>query len=200
MTTTSSLFKNLITKSMNTKQLSKITCAIMLLFSMIACKKEGPVTIDNIKPNLTFEISGIRTFNSDTDYTSLGNLYLEPGKNYNFNAAINDTGGVKRLQVSIDTFLRVSNVISVPNNTASYAYVLGLIHRVYTINGMESDPFTRFVFSGKIVPNTYIPNQQEKAAFIYCNGDDYNQSNNTRIIIPCIITNQPPNGYGWKRF
>ena len=72
---------------MNTKQLSRITCAIMLLFSMIACKKEGPVTIDNIKPNLTFEISGIRTFNSDTDYTSLGNLYLEPGKNYNFNAA-----------------------------------------------------------------------------------------------------------------
>ena len=80
MTTTSSLFKNLITKSMNTKQLSRITCAIMLLFSMIACKKEGPITIDNIKPNLTFEISGIRTFNSDTDYTSLGNLYLEPGK------------------------------------------------------------------------------------------------------------------------
>lgn len=198
MTTLTSSFRNLITKSMNTKQISKIAFAIMLVFSMIACKKEGPVTTDNIKPNLTFEISGIRTFNSDTDYTALGNLYLEPGKNYNFNAAVNDTGGVKRLQVSIDTFLRVSNVLSVPTNTTNYAYVLGLIHKVLTINGMESDPFTRFVLSGKIVPNNNI--QQDRSTFIYCNGDDYNQSNTTRIIIPCIITYQPPNGYGWKRF
>jgi hypothetical protein len=81
--------------------------------------------------------------------------------------------------------------------TTSHAYVLGLINNTYTINGVESNPFTSFIMSGKMVLNSSF--QQDSTIFIYCEGDDYNPNNTTHIIIPCVITYQPPNGYGWKR-
>ncbi|MBK9793261.1 MAG: hypothetical protein IPP60_09195 [Sphingobacteriales bacterium] len=178
-------------------QIINISICIFFTMAFVACKKQGPATIDNIKPNLIFEVSGVRKFFSDTDYTALGRLYLNPAINYNFTESINDTGGVKRIQVSTDSLLRLSNVVSVPDHTSNNAIVTGNPIQIFEINGVESNPFTSFIMSGKMVPNSST--QQDSTIFIYCEGDDYNPNNTTHIIIPCIITNQPPNGYGWKR-
>lgn len=198
MKTAKTTFRNLITNSMNTKQISKIAICILVVLSTFACKKETGITVDTIKPDMTFKIDGVRTFNSDTDFTAMGILYLEPGVNYKFTTTINDTGGVKKLEASLDTVIKLSNIISATSHTDSLAYdVLGSAHNIYTITGTESDPYTRFVMTGILTPRIY--NQQDKIVYIYCNGDDYNPSNTSHIKIKCIITNQPPSGYGWKR-
>lgn len=176
----------------------KFLSIIILSFIALSCKKEGPATVDNIKPKLTIEINGIRKFYSDTDYTALGRLYLDPGVNYNFTESLKDTGGVKRMKFSTDSLLRVSNVVSIPNHTSNNAIVTGNPVQIFEIDTVESNPFTNFILSGKMVPNSNF--LQDSTVFIYCEGDDYNPNNTTHIIIPCVITHQPPNGYGWKRF
>lgn len=197
MTTTFSSFRNLITKSMNTKQISKIVCVIMLVFSMIACKKETPVTVDNIKPKMQLQITGYavnKTFYSDsTDYYSTGSLYLKPDLSYDFTLTITDTGGVNWLQMQSDTnVFNIQNFASIPT-PATYTIVSDI--STYKILGDRANPYKSYIMTGNIKVRSNA--QSTDPYVLQCIGNDYTP-NIVGLNIPFIITNQPPNGYGWK--
>lgn len=177
-------------------KIKKITIFAFFATIFIACKKESAPTIDNIKPKLTFEINGLRKFYSDTDYTALGILYLQPGHQYNFTVIAADTAGVKDFSMSLDTFVRINNVFSTPTFTSNSALVHGYQQQIYTIISNETDPYRSFIMGGSILPNASV--QNDTTITLFFTGNDYNPNNITHITIPCHITYQPPSGYGWK--
>jgi hypothetical protein len=182
---------------MNTKQLSKLACAIMLVFSMIACKKEGLVTTDNIKPKMQLHIQGNgvnKIFYSDsTDYFNTGTLYLQHNASYTFELVIGDDGGVNLLQATVDTnAFRFQTITASPELSRFPTFTeIGS----YTINGDRSNPYRSFIISGRFIANN--PNQDDEIFSFVSVGSDYTP-NIVGLTIPCIINSQTPNGFGWK--
>jgi hypothetical protein len=191
MTTTTTSFRNLITKSMITKQISKIACTIMLVFSMIACKKEGPATRDSIAPKSTLLISGngfSKTYYSDSDYT-YGQLNLKPNATYNFTLTGADVGGLRSLEIQLPTEFVLGTITSV---TAHTERTSGL-SKIISVIGTESDPYTSFVINGSFTTNNF---NGDFGVDIRTGARDYGNLISP-IHVSCLVTSQPPYGYGW---
>ena len=193
MKITKTTFRNLITNSMNTKQISKIAFAIMILFSMASCKKETAVTRDTIKPHSTLQLSGggfSKTFDSDSDYL-YGQLNLKPNTKYNFILTARDTGGLRLLQLQMLNSLAFGAIISVTAHTESTS---GL-SRFFKVTGNASDPYTSFFISGSFTSQ----NVQQNEGIGYDIGAGATDFGNLTcsIIVPCFVTYSPYNDYGW---
>lgn len=197
MKTTTTALRNLITKSTSTTLISKMAFALLILFAMVACKKETPITTDTIKPKMKLSISGYgvnKTFDSDSsDYYSDGILYLKPDVAYNFALTISDTGGVRWLEHNSDTSVfSLRDVTTTP--TAGYTIVSSTIG-IYKILLDASTPYSSCIISGKIYPRGLADG---RGTFIFqCLGSDFTP-NLVGLNIPCIVAYQPLYGYGWK--
>ncbi len=198
--TTTQTFRNLITGSMNTKQITKIACAILVIFSMIACKKETPVTVDSVKPKMQLQITGYgvnKTFYSDSiDYYSTGTLFLKTDEIYTYTVSISDAGGVRSLQMTADTN---AFAIRYPELTGTPAFtytILPPVTFIQEIIGDRGNPYISFLMSGKFIAQNKTHNNTDTYV-IQCLGSDYTP-NLVGLNIPCVTTNQPPHGYGWK--
>ena len=191
MTTTTQTFRNLITKSMNTKQISKIVCAIMIVFSMIACKKEGPVTRDSIAPKSTLLINGggfSKTYYSDSDYT-YGQLNLKPNTTYNFTLTGADAGAIRLLEIQLPlefTFGTISSVTAYTERNTT-------LSKIFSVTGTESDPYTSFIISGSFTTSS---DNGDLAFSIFTGARDYGNLV-APIRVSCLVSSQPPYGYGW---
>ncbi len=192
MTTTISIFRNLITNSMNTRQITKLACAILIVFSMIACKKEGPATRDGIAPKSTLLINGggfSKTYYSDSDYT-YGQLNLKPNTTYNFTLTGADAGAIRLLELQMpNSIFTYSSLTSVP----VYTERVSGISKIFTVTGTEADPYTSFILSGSFTTN----NDNDDLGFnLYTGARDF-QNLSATIRISCLVSPQPPYGYGW---
>ena len=186
-------FRNLITKSMNTKQLSKIAFAIMLVFSMVACKKEGPVVRDSVKPHSTLQISGggfSKTFDSDSDYT-YGQLNLKPNTKYNFSLAASDTGGLRLLELQMPNDLVFGTITSV----TAYTERTSGLSKIFSVTGTASDPYTSFIISGSFTTQN-VQQGEDLGYSIYTGARDYGNLVGA-ISVSCLVSYSPPYDYGW---
>ena len=167
-------FRNLITKSMNTKQLSKIAFAIMLVFSMIACKKEGPVVRDSVKPDYTY-----------------GQLNLKPNTKYNFSLAASDTGGLRLLELQMPNDLVFGTITSV----TAYTERTSGLSKIFSVTGTASDPYTSFIISGSFTTQN-VQQGEDIGYSIYSGARDYGNLVGA-ISVSCLVSYSPPYDYGW---
>ena len=191
MTTTISIFRNLITNSMNTRQIIKVACAILIVFSMIACKKEGPATRDGIAPKSTLLISGngfSKTYYSDSDYT-YGQLNLKPNATYNFTLTGADAGAIRLLEIQLPAEFALGTITSVAAHTERTS---GL-SKIISVTGTESGPYTSFVINGSFTTSS---DNGDLGFDIFTGARDYGNLVSP-IRVSCLISSQPPYGYGW---
>jgi hypothetical protein len=169
----------------------------LLIFLLSSCEKEGTPSIDAINPVMQLTLNGggfNKTFSSEEDY-SLGQLNLKSSTKYNFTLSISDTGGVKRLQLRLPREFTLSGLSSTPMAVDTLA---GLKQYV-TINVPQTA--TTFYKSFLITGSFTTPDaaNTDWGLDIYAEGSDY-RPNRVSLGISCLVTNNPPMGYGWITF
>lgn len=184
-------FRNLITNSMNTKHITKIAICILVVLSTIACKKEGPVTRDSIAPKSTLLISGngfSKTYYSDSDYT-YGQLNLKPNTRYNFTLTGADAGAIRLLEIQLPLEFTFGTITSV----TAYTEFNTTLSKIFRVTGTESDPYTSFIISGSFTTSS---DNGDLAFDLFTGARDYGNLV-SQIRVSCLISSQPPIGYGW---
>lgn len=178
-----------------TISLAGIFTLLVLFFS--SCEKEGAPTIDAINPVMQLTLNGggfNKTFSSEEDY-SLGQLNLKSNTRYNFTLSISDTGGVRRLQLRLPIQYTISSLNSTPMAVDTLA---GLKHYITTTVPQTATNFYKsFLITGSFI--TPDAANTDWGLDIYAEGSDY-RPNRVSVGISCLVTNNPPMGYGWIMF
>ncbi|GEM_PF-2560774 len=182
------------------KSLIKIATLLLAVATLAtSCKKETPLTIDNVAPKITLKLSGGGTEHTfETQGTGMspeGEFFFRENTKYNFTITLSDTSGLGQLRFRI-TESGAVNDFEITGSPAATEIANPDEHE-YSIITERTNPYQSFLMTGSFVTGTELGDSDIELSIV---GRDY-LPNTSNLFVNGFVYAQPPiGGFGWYPF